>query len=177
MNFKNIKWPVVIITFIVAFGVFWGVHYLRQKQFVEEPLTQALESMEEVEKVQLSVKGGSMDIRLTVSKLADFPHFYETVEKAVSEIHKGDYDLIIEDAPDSAINAAYQKIHLALFEAIVQGNYVAMGEYIENVKDNHGLEAYRVVVTEDHVYLELENEGAFLYRRFVRQPIKGEETI
>ncbi len=177
MNFKNLKWPVVVITCILCVSLFWGVYYLRQKQFIEEPLMQALQALEEVEEVTLTAKGGNIEIRLEVHKLADLSGFYATVEKTVVELYKGEYTLIIEDHPDEVIDAAYQKIHLALYEAMAMGNYVSMGNYIDEVQSQYGLEEYRVMVTDDYVYLELENGDAYLYRRFLKETAKGEETL
>lgn len=177
MNLKNIKWPVVIITCILCVSLFLGVYYWRQKQYVEEPLSQALQGMEEVEGVYLTAKGGTIEIRVEVRKLADLSHFYETVEKTIAELYKGEYSLIIEDAPDDAIDAAYQKIHLALYEAMAMGNYVSMGKYIEEVQTAYGLDECRVMVTDEFVYLELENDDAYLYRRFLKESKKGEETL
>ena len=177
MNLKNLKWSVVVITCILCVSLFWGVYYLRQKQFVEEPLTQALQGLEEVEEVTLTPKGGNIEIRLEVKKLADLASFYAKVEKTIAELYKGEYTLIIEDYPDETINLAFQKIHLALYEAMAMGNYVAMGNYIDQVQSQHGLEEYRVRVTDDYVYLEMENGDAFLYRRFLKETEKGEETL
>ncbi len=177
MNLRNIKWPVVVITCILCVSLFWGVYYLRQKQFIEEPLAQALQGLEEVEEVTLTAKRGNIEIRLEVQKLADLAAFYAAVEKTVGELYKGEYTLIIEDYPDETIDLAFQKIHLALYEAMAMGNYVSMGSYIDEVQSQYGLEEYRVMVTDDYVYLELENGDAYLYRRFLKDTAKGEETL
>ena len=176
MNIKNIRWPVVIVTFALCLSVFWGIHHLRQKQFIEEPLLQALEGLEEVEGVELRSKSGSLEIRIRAPRLEDFPDFHQRLEGIVTGLYRGDYILILEDAPDPEIRAAYQKVHLALFEAMAQGNYVSMGDYVARVGAEHGLDTCRVAVTEGHIYLEMKNGEAYLYRRFVREPVKGEEA-
>lgn len=177
MNLKNMKWPVVIITCILCVSLFWGVYYLRQKQFIEEPLSQALQELDEVEGVTLVAKEGNIEIYLEVQKLADLARFYETLEKTIASLYKGEYSLIIMDEPDAAIDAAYQKIHLALYEAMAMGNYVSMGNYIDEVQAQFDLEECRVMVTDDFVYLELENGDAYLYRRFLKELVKGEESL
>lgn len=177
MNWKSMKWPVVVITFLACLALFWGIHYLRQKQLIEEPMTKALENMEEVEKVELNNRDGRLEIKLQVTRLDDFPLFYEKVEGSVRELYKGEYTVVFEDRPDPDIRAAYQKIHLALFEAAAQGNFVTMGRYVDEVGADYGLETYRVIVTEDYMYLELAKDESYLYRRFSRHPVKGEEAI
>ncbi len=177
MNIKNLKWPVVILSFALCLLVFFGVHYLRQKQFIEEPLAQALEAMEEVQGVELKNRGGQLEIALTITRLEDFPLFYERVERAVCELYKGDYTLEFKDNPGPEVQAAYRKIHLALFEAAAQGNFVAMGRHVEEVGAAYGLETCRVLVTEEYMYLELTKDEGYLYRRFNRQPAKGEEAV
>jgi len=175
MNIKNIRWAAVFITFAVVLSIFFGVHYLRQKQFIEEPLYQALEGLEEVEAVGLKTKGGRLEIQLSIKKLQDFPLFYQEVEKTVAELYRGEYILTLKNRPEPGVQAAYQRAHLALFEAMAQGNYVAMGRYVEEVGAEYGLETCRMLVTEEHIYLELVKGDGYLYRRFDRQP-KGEEA-
>ena len=173
MNLKGIRWPVAAAVFIACLAIFWGANYLRQKQFVEEPLLQALENMAEVEQVTLGRKGKSLEIRLQVRKLEDYPRFHRMVEEAVSDLYRGHYSLNLDEAPDPAIEAAYGKIHLAVFEAMDRGNYVDMGSYVTETGTHYGLDRCRVEILETHVYLTLENGEAFLYRRFPRKSVGG----
>ena len=177
MQIKDIKWPIVIITCAIAISLFLGIQYWRQKQLIEEPLMLALQEKQGVEEVSLLQKDKTLNIVLTMSKVDDFASFYQRIETKVEEMYRGDYDVTVVDAPDETLMAAYGNIHLAIYEAIDQGNYVSMGEYVAEVSQNYELD-YNMVVLEEDIYLQLHHGDSFLYRRFPRfLPSKGDDVL
>ncbi len=135
MFFNNFKWVVALITFVIVLAFLSGAQMWRQKKFVEKPLVSMLENMAGIEEIYLKEEGKELEVNITVSKVDDFSLFYTHLEKMIEENYKGNYSIKISDSPDKVLVMAYQKIHLALYEGVARGNYVDMGEHIENIKD------------------------------------------
>ena len=50
----NLKWPVVIMVFLLTFASIYAVHYWRQQRLVKEPLMEALMEIEAVEDISIN---------------------------------------------------------------------------------------------------------------------------
>lgn len=169
MVFNNFKWVIALIVFIITLALLFGGQMWRQKQFIEKPLVYLLENMDGIEKIYPEEEGRELEINITVGKIDDFSRFYYHLEAMIQENYNGNYTIKVIDSPDNILTRAYQKIHLALYEGAVRGNYVTMGENIENIKENYGIEKSRLTVTDNYIFLQLHSGDYFLYRRILRQ--------
>lgn len=159
----TLKWPVVIITFILTFSLIYGANYWRQQNLVMEPLREELLSLEMVEGVQIE-KGRNKKITVLLGRVPNLALAYQEIEAILQARNEEFGIVVITDRRDEYLSFVWEQIHLAVMEGERQGNYTQMNKEISlALRGTNGLLDYAVYVDQQRIYLALMNEEAYLY--------------
>ncbi len=176
MSLNNFKWPIVILVLVITLASLLGAQYIRNRHFVEDPLKNALLEIEGIEEIELIREGNDISIKLQLASVKDFATFHKEIDSVVKDIIKNNYTITVNDSPNDKLEAAYQKIHLALYEGISKGNYIDMGEYVERISKEYLLDEYKLTIREDEVFFQLHDNDNYIYRRIPRR-VPGKEVV
>ncbi len=159
----SLKWPVVIIAFLITFSLIYVANYWRQQNLVVEPLREQLLTLDAVEAVSMEV-GKANEISVTLGYVPHFAEVYREIE-SVLEVRGEDVEkLTIVDRRNPYLLSLYEKIQFALMEGERQGNYTKMNKEIKLIlAEEKELQSYSLSVDQEAIYLQLGAGEYFLY--------------
>ena len=159
----SLRWPIVVITFLLTFSLIYAANYWRQQNLVLEPLREELLAVEAVEDVYIE-SGREKEISVSLGHVSHFAEVYKELE-GVLRIRNEDVDrLTIVDRRNSYLNSLYGMIQFALMEGERQGNYVNMSKEINLLLEKEPeLHSYSLSVDQKAIYLQLNANDYYLY--------------
>ncbi|MEW5921064.1 MAG: hypothetical protein AB1796_09030 [Bacillota bacterium] len=171
----TLKWPVVIITFLITLSIIYAANYWRQQNLVMEPLREQLLSLHIVEDVQIE---GGREKNISVF-LGQVPHLASAYQEILSVLQsrneEGSSQITIIDRRNQYLSSIYEKIHFAIMEGERQGNYTKMNAEISLLlNEEDRLLDYSLTVDQERIYLQLIAEDAYLYEVI---PIKNSSFV
>lgn len=168
MRFHGFRVQIALLTFLVVFAVGLGVRYLHQQNQVINPLTEQLQTIPGVLHVDLekgSCRGGSkMLVTLEIEPDASLAIVFERVYQTLLSTG-GDYAIRMTDTPNATILSLYQRIQIALEEAIMTGEFTALEARVQELADTAGI-PWQLGLDRKFVYLSL-NQGENTLRRVI----------
>lgn len=180
MTFKGYKIHVILITFVIIVAVGFGAQKLVYGRHVTESLERDFTSLSGVDAVEVRETTDGTDIYLHVDDSVDFPSVYREAKRlATKRFGEPQAKVFIEDDRTDALQAAYEGVHLALYEGAATGRFVQMDRNVRaglspdtNTDDTTMAGKsfdYKLSVDEDAVYFELSDGERVLYERIPRQ--------
>ncbi len=159
----SLKWPVVVVAFLLTFSLIYAANYWRQQHLVVEPLREQLLALEAVEDVNMD-NGRTNEISVSLGYVSHFPEVYREIQ-SVFKTRNEDLDrLIIVDRRSAYLNSLYSGIEFALMEGERQGNYMQMSKEINLLLEGEAqLSSYLLSVDQQAIYLQLGAGDYYLY--------------
>ncbi|HBN96430.1 MAG TPA: hypothetical protein DDZ66_09010 [Firmicutes bacterium] len=168
MHFRGFRVQRALLVFVVVFIVGLGVQYLHQQTQVIHPLREQLQDIPGVLSIELeegpSRRGSRMLVSLDIEQDASLAIVFERVYQTLISTG-GDYAIRVQDAPNSAILSLFQRIQIALEEAIMTGEFTALEARVQELADTAGV-AWQLGLDREFVYLSL-TEGENTLRRVI----------
>ncbi len=166
---NNFKWAVAALAFVLTLIFAVGVVHFRQNQLINEPLFKRISEMESVETVNLQQEGSTQVITVKLANVKDFPGVYRKLNEEISKLlGQKSYRLMLLDERDHVLEAAFFAAHLALYEGERWGNFVEMGDRVNQAMSTFGIESYSLFVDSQYIYIKAENGEAYLYETVKR---------
>jgi hypothetical protein len=162
----NLKWPVVVLAFLLTFTSIYAVNYWRQQRLIKEPLKEALLEIEAVKDVDIKSKSKqNTEISITLNKVGDLYKTYQNIEEVLLLTYAGNsFQITLIDQRDTYLESLYGKIHFALMEGERLGNYTKMShEIFQLLEQEQDLEYYRLWVDQKRIYVQLSAKDNYLY--------------
>lgn len=159
----SLKWPVVIITFLITFSLIYAANYWRQQHLVVEPLREQLLAVDTVEDVYIE-DGKAKEISVTLGYAPHFAEVYREIKSVLQARGEDVEQVTIVDRRNPYLLSLYEKIQFALMEGERQGNYTKMNNEINLIlKEEAELHSYSLRVDQEAIYLHLGTGEYFLY--------------
>ncbi len=178
MFFKQIKWVVVVVSFVLIIGIFYGFEYYQEKQTTEELLYHLLNEIEEIEKAEIEEDKEYLHITLELSYVSNL---YVTEKDISKEVEKYwgncDFKIFFEDKRNKDLEEIFYNVHYSLQEAAVKGNFMEMSAKVEDIMNQHTVDDYRIIVGNEYLYFQVLKEDNFLYQVVPRSPIDIEKLL
>lgn len=167
---KNLKWPIIVVAFVITLALAVGGVYLRQKQMVNEPLFLRLSEYEPVQSVDIQKDGNQHVVIVTLDYVDDFGTIHRALNDEITELLGPDrFRLEIVDSRDQALTTAFREVHLALYEGEHRGNFTEMGGQVEITLQELGIADHKIMVDNENIYLQVRQGDAYLYEIVKRQ--------
>ena len=172
---KNLKWPIIIVAFVVTLALAVGGVYLRQRQMVDEPLFQRLSEYEPVQAVDLHKDGNVQVVVVSLDYVDDFGSIHRELTEEIGDLLGPDrFRLEIRDGRDQALETAFSDVHLALYEGEHRGNFTEMGGQVAATLQSLGIADHKIMVDNENIYLQIRHGDAYLYE-IVERGNRGKE--
>ncbi len=173
--FKNLKWTVIIVSFLLLISIFYGFQFYQQKQTVEEPLFKLFYEVKEVKDAEIRHGPEYMTLILDMEYVNNLYFEEKLIRKEVEEIiGKREYKLEFKDNRNRELEQIYHKVHYSLFEAAAKGNFVQMSGEVEDIMNNYKVDDYCLVVGEENLYFQLQKGDYYMYEIVPRFPSSNE---
>jgi hypothetical protein len=164
VNLQHLRWPVILVSMAVVLAALFGGGFLLKTQTVDEPLKLLFSGSAWVERHEIDRDGDMTKITVTVKETPDLATAYVKLHESTHQVMKGrSFQLILSDRRTPALEQAMRRANLFAQEALVTGQFAAMADKIEAEASKVGITA-RFDVDSEHIYLQLHQDGAFLYQ-------------
>jgi len=162
----------VLLTVLIALltlGLLLGVYFIYNQFFVNQPLSAALDNSTLIAKYKLTQKNKNPVLKVKLMQVADFATEFQNF-LIKSDGILTDKHLVVEiySNPNQRITDFYQEIHPSVYEALFLGNYSELQEKLKDEADKLKLSKVGLTITEDFLYLQLEDNKNYLYYMFNR---------
>jgi hypothetical protein len=166
---KNLKWPVIVLAFIVTLSASAGLVHLRQRQMINEPLFKRVKEYEPVEEVQLRKDGSIQVVEISLGYVDNIALAHRTINDEVGRLlGAGRYKLVIQDKRNEALEAAFNAVHLALFESEQRGNFTEMRALVSETLLGLNVDDFQIMVDQENIYLQIRHGDSYLYEIVAR---------
>jgi len=161
----NLKWPVVILAFLLTFASIYAVNYWRQQRLIKEPLKEALLEIEAVKDITIISNKQGTEILVTMDKAADLCKTYQNIEGVLLLTYpENSFKITLLDKRNAYLESLYDRVHFALMEGERLGNYTEMNKEISQLLGpEEELEGYRLQVDQKRIYLQMATKDSYLY--------------
>ncbi|MHB1125526.1 MAG: hypothetical protein ACYC2T_01000 [Bacillota bacterium] len=177
MKLKGWHLPLVVIFTLLALTLLLGGQRLYVKNYKEQPLLRKMAAVDTVKQVKMAQNSQGTTFMV---QLGPVPNLQKTY-LALLEATKGEsqpVELVIEDQPSPKLEKVWYNSQFAVYQAVAQGDFTEMFHAVEKESLDAGLVKFQLYVDGQRVYLQLEDQGKYLYKvipRNMTQPGGGEK--
>lgn len=166
MEYKGIKFNIVILIIIIMIGVFFGGQYLYKIYNIDQPVKKEILEIEGIDNVSIVEKNGQIDILVSLKSGIDFFQVYHKIEEIMIEKLGEQKGIIkVDNEKSKELEEEYYKLHFAIYEGISTREFVKMKESIDQIVNKINLDNYKLWIDNQAVYIQLDNNNNSLYKR------------
>ncbi len=166
MYFRGFRFQVALLAFLILSALGLGVKYLHQQTQVLGPLVEQIQEISGVAHVQSekSVFDRASKVLVTLEFTRDvplgvaFPKVYQTLRA-----QGGNYVVRVKDEPNDTLIRLFQRIQIALEEAIVTGEFTALEGRVERLAQEEGV-TWHLGLDREFIYVSLVQGESTLHR-------------
>ncbi|MFZ5943631.1 MAG: hypothetical protein ACOYVD_05955 [Bacillota bacterium] len=165
LNIKKIL--LSCLAFLLTLGILFGAYFFYKQFFVNQPLSITLENSEFIAKYEITQDKANPTLNLYVNQTADFSSaFTDFINQSGQLMNKKDLMVKIASKPNGKLRDFYQEIHPSVFEALLHGNYTQLQDKLNILNEEFTLSKAVLTITEDYIFLQLEDGSSYLYSIF-----------
>ena len=164
MEYRGIKINIVIYIIIVVLIVYFSGNFIINKYNVQKPLLTEIESLENIENVQLLENNDRTKLKIKLNRNAELYDVYLNVKEIATEkIGEDNFNIIIDNQENDNLVNIYFKAHYAIFEGIATNKFTEMNEDIKEIAVKSDLKEYKLWIDSNNLYLKLADEDSAFY--------------
>lgn len=179
MRLGGFRFQVALIIFVVVLGLGLGLQYFHQQSLVINPLVVELQNVPGVEKLNWEKPGfgkqSRMNLGLRFKAGTPLVQAFGQVSN-ILERNGGDFALFIEDSSNAVLRGIFQRIQIALEEAIATGEFTLLEHRVKALAEEHGV-TWDLALDRDYVYISLQMGENALHRVINRGVSEGQIVI
>ena len=160
----NLRWPVIIVTAVLALALWGGFSYYHQRYIKETPLVEQLTQMEEIEQAQILREDGETILIICTSPnyRGSLQQLYSRVEEPALKELKEPLQIEFKDRRNQRLELFAREAAPCLYEGRL-GNYRQVAECINMLKEKHQLTEVEFTVDYHRLYLQGRDGEYYLY--------------
>lgn len=167
MRMGELRIPVVLLSFGVALGAFYGVQRLLYREQVAQPLEEAFRAVAGVQAVQVTNGPRGVRIAVELGPVEDFQATYGELERVATETAGTNWQLEVLDRR-GPLDELYYRWHFVIQQGIATGRFENMIQELDRRAAQAGVDRYRVHVGPEAVYVQIHAGEHYLYERVPR---------
>lgn len=160
------RWPVIAVTAVLALGLFFGLNFVRQRYFQEEPFLDTLCRMEGVAGAEILRDSGGETLLITPDPAyrGALQELVASVREEAARQYKKPLNVRVDDRRSAGLDDFYRAVLPDLYEAARLGNYRSVEESITLTAESYRLEEVLFSVDFDYLYLQARDGEGYLYQ-------------
>lgn len=164
MTFRGYRLHVIIMACVVLVAVGLGVQQLVYSQRVVGPLERDFAAINGVTGATLERFGSRTDVVLTLEQVDDLSRVYKEAEDLRDDrLAPMAGNIILKDNRTKALADSYERLHFAVHEGAVTGQFTRMATIIDGMAAELPVDHVRVSVDERFIYVQLVAGDNYLY--------------
>lgn len=173
MNAKNMRWPLVLVSFFLTLGLLLGGNYLYNLQQFNRPLENSYTEHPDILSYTIKNEKELVHIEIELKRVTNLDKTHlDIVQSTRAILGHSNFSLSIVDNSSEKLDRAWSKINFHIEKAVSDGDYPAAAVAIEDIASEHDIEV-SFSVTPDYVYLAAYDEDHYLYKIRERNPQTG----
>lgn len=177
MDFKNLRIPLILMAALVTLAVLFGARFAYQRVRTDSPLSTAMSSIPGVRDYDLRKDSDGYVLSLSVGPVKSLRETVDAASGVARQYGKAPLAGIeLKDKSDVKLREVYYQMHFVIEEAAVRGNFTEMKDRTDRLAARAGLRQHRIEVTDGQLYVQLQGDGAYLYRIVNRVPSGGSQA-
>ncbi|MDD2509700.1 MAG: hypothetical protein PHG94_00990 [Syntrophomonas sp.] len=152
-----------IAALILSLGVFLGAYNLYVKWGIEKPLKAELLVQEGVKKVEVNKGEKGYEIKVELKKVDNIQQSYVDISRVLnSRLNDGDYELKIGDQRNQDLQAFFNTLQPAIYEALADKCFIWLNELLAEKVAAQGMK-HAMYIDKERLYLQIWDEQKYLY--------------
>lgn len=169
MPWPGFRIPVVLLATVLALGLFLGSRWIYYKYSYNEPLSQMLKANTAIESFSIDRRKPVIRIMVKLGAVKDIKHTYQNLQNNIQDIlGPKPYQIDLQDNRDAPLKKIFYTSQFAIYEAIMQGNFREMAEFIEREASLQKSKA-TIFVDQNYIYLQIQHGNHYLYEVIPRK--------
>lgn len=178
MGLQKFRIHAVLLVFILVVAAGLGLLKYREQNQIIEPLLGELQSISGIEKAEIlpsSLKQVERRIiNLTLDQTYPLAYTLGLVEQSLANL-KGNFTVVLSEQPSMELWTLWEKIQVALEEALITGEFVLLEERIQNLLEDKEVH-WELAIDQGHIYLRL-SKGEFIIQRGIARQAAGKFLV
>lgn len=167
---RHLKIHIIVLVFVSVLGLAIASESLLHAQRVAKPLQEALAALPGVEDVVIDGRGEKGSIRVKLTSNADLLTVYPQMQDLVADYVNGDTNVLsVVDERDDVLQATYRNLRFIIEEGMLTGELTRVPSAVADAAEQVQLSHHMVAIDNDHVYVQLYRDDAYLYEIIPRQ--------
>lgn len=165
MPVPDLRWPRVVCVALLALVLFFGVHYLYQRYFKQEPFLEEICRLEGVADAEIIPERGGDILMLTPDSTFQgrLQGLISAVETIVSGRLRAPLRIEIKDRRSSRLDIFAIAVSPDLYEAVRWGRYRSAADRIAEAAARYDLTDEIFAVDANYLYLQARDGDSYLY--------------
>lgn len=158
-----LRWTAVILVAAVTFALLYGADYAFGRSFTLKPLREALLSHPSVKAIEIIKAKKPVVIQTELHDGVDLKRSVEELEEIVGEFVGDKGSVVVKENDSPELLKAYDKVHLAVIEAIRTGKFTLLEDNIQKLLTDSEIKV-SVQVTLHRMYISVSGSSGTLYK-------------
>ncbi len=161
----DLRWTKVLLIALLALVLFFGINYIYQRYFKQEPFLDELCRLEGVSGAEIVSENDSEILIITPAESfqGQLQTLVNAVEKEISGRYRKPLRIEIKDQRSSRLDLFAATVSPDLYEAARSGGYRAAAERIEETAAEYDLTGQSFTVDSRYLYLQARDGANYLY--------------
>lgn len=153
-----------LLALILTLTVLFAGSYLVDSYKFNHALNDDLLKIDGVERVEIDKSSTIYKVEVTLRAVDNLIEVYEGINDRIKETTKDERYKLVINSDSAELTEMYEGINLALYEALETGEFVKLGERVDNFAKEYQLDKSEIKVDTDYLYLTLIKEKQELYK-------------
>jgi len=175
VQIRGLRYPLIAVIVVVVFCLLLTGQWVYKKYFLEQPVVKALDSLPEVENSEFFEQTNTVTI-----KLKEVPNLQKAYLKIDSKLRKQrgseDLKIVILDNRNRLLERVLYQSQFAVHQAIMQGDFIHMLEYISNLAKEAGVDKFNIFIDSNNIYLQFHEGNSYLYEIVSRKVLPNADS-
>ncbi|GAB6098681.1 hypothetical protein JCM16358_05600 [Halanaerocella petrolearia] len=162
---KHINFKLLALVLVLSLVFFFGGSYLFDSYKINRALQEDLVAIDGVEGVTINKLDSEYKLTINLADVSNLQQVFLKIDERVKKsLTEEEYRLKFSSQGSSEFEKLYNKVNLALYEAIKTGEFVQLEDRLVDYKEGYNLKQAQVQIDTDHIYLSLAKGDQEIYK-------------
>jgi len=163
MRNHEIKIALVLLALLVTLGLLVGGQKIYHARMIEKPVVTKLLALNYIDEAVLINTKGMNTIKVHIKQPGNLKQEYNEIDQVMAgKFAKWNYEIDISDQREPFLQNQFDKLELALYEAIAQNQYLELEQRFTEAAGKENFN-YQLQIDQQRLYVQIRQGDKFLY--------------